>query len=142
MLDAYRDLIDDLLGTPSQIRSWCDSGNSASPEITQRIAQIRDRDRFLLERVQAIIRQETPYLRPFSQPSSPADASFADALGEMEAARGDLVSILINLSLRDWERTAIDDSGSETTLAELVEKHVEFDEAQRDRLRELFAASR
>ena len=49
----------------------------------------------------------------------------------MEVARGDLVSLLINLSLKDWTRGAIDETGSEITLADEIEQHVEFDERQR-----------
>lgn len=52
-------------------------------------------------------------------------------VAEMEAARGDLVSLLINLSLKDWERTAIHPTRGELVLADESEEHVEFDEAQR-----------
>ena len=46
----------------------------------------------------------------------------------MEQARGDLVSLLINLSLKDWARPAIDETEGEETLADEIERHVEFDE--------------
>ena len=59
----------------------------------------------------------------------------------MEVARGDLVSLLINLSLKDWTRGAIDETGSEITLADEVERHVEFDERQRRQLRESVSGS-
>jgi hypothetical protein len=35
----------------------------------------------------------------------------------------------MNLTLKDWERVATDDVDGETSLAEEVERHVEFDEA-------------
>jgi hypothetical protein len=53
----------------------------------------------------------------------------------MEAARGDLVSLLINLSLKDWERSAIHPDRGEIVLADEIEAHVEFDEAQRIAIR-------
>jgi hypothetical protein len=55
----------------------------------------------------------------------------------MEQARGDLVSLLINLSLKDWARTAIDETEGEETLADEIERHVEFDETQRARFRDI-----
>jgi hypothetical protein len=39
----------------------------------------------------------------------------------------------MNLTLRDWERTATHDAGGEVTLVDEVEQHVEFDEAFRAR---------
>ena len=40
----------------------------------------------------------------------------------------------MNLTLKDWERTATDDVEGEVSLADEVERHVEFDEAIRARL--------
>ena len=143
MLDAYRDLIDDLLSTPSEIRELVEaSGESdTSPETKRLVAELRNRDRAILERVQAITREETPYLPPLRVSDSTDDEDLAALLEEMEVARGDLVSLLINLSLKDWTRGAIDETGSEITLADEIERHVEFDERQRRQLRETVSGS-
>ena len=143
MLDAYRDLIDDLLNTPSDIRSLLNAsgGSNTSPEAMRLVAELRNRDRAILERVQAITREETPYL-PAVRPSASADDEDLSALlEEMEVARGDLVSLLINLSLKDWTRAAIDETEGEITLADEIERHVEFDERQRRQLRESVSRS-
>ena len=143
MLDAYRDLIDDLLSTPSEIRELIEASGApdASPEMKRLVAQIRNRDRAILERVQAITREETPYLPALRISEATDDEDPAALLEEMEVARGDLVSLLINLSLKDWTRGAIDETGSEITLADEVERHVEFDERQRRQLRETLSGS-
>ena len=111
MLDAYRDLIDDLLNTPSEIRALVDTpgGSEMSPEAKRLVAEIRNRDRAILKRVQAITREETPYLPTLRLSPSAGDEELSAILDEMEVARGDLVSLLINLSLKDWTRGAIDD---------------------------------
>jgi hypothetical protein len=138
MLDAYRDLIDDLLGTPSEIRGLVEasSGTAESPETKRLVAEIRNRDRAVLERVQAITREETPYLPVLRISEAAADEDLSVLLEAMEVARGDLVSLLINLSLKDWTRGAIDETNGEITLADEVEQHVEFDEQLRHQLRE------
>jgi hypothetical protein len=143
MLDAYRDLIDDLLNTPTEIRELitASGGSSTSPEAKRLIAELRNRDRAILERVQSIAREETPYLPALRLSESVADEDLSTLLEEMEVARGDLVSLLINLSLKDWTRAAIDETGDEITLADEVERHVEFDERQRRRLRESVSGS-
>jgi hypothetical protein len=140
MLDAYRDLIDDLLSTPSEIRELVEA-SGASPEMKRLVAQIRNRDRAILERVQAITREETPYLPALRISEATDDEDPAVLLEEMEVARGDLVSLLINLSLKDWTRGAIDETGSEITLADEIERHVEFDERQRRQLQETLSGS-
>jgi hypothetical protein len=138
MLDAYRDLIDDLLGTPSEIRELVEAsdGSASSPETKRLVAAIRNRDRAVLERVQAITREETPYLPALRISESADDEDLSVLLEAMEVARGDLVSLLINLSLKDWTRGAIDETDGEITLADEVERHVEFDEQLRHQLRE------
>jgi hypothetical protein len=143
MLDAYRDLIDDLLNTPSEIRTLVEAsgGSSTSTEVKRLIAEIRSRDRAILERVQAITREETPYLPTLRPVASAVDEDLPALLEGMETARGDLVSLLINLSLKDWTRGAIDETEGEITLADEVEQHVEFDERQRRQLRESVSGS-
>src|SRR5829696_5885608 len=138
MLDAYRDLIDDLLSTPTEIRALTDAsgGSTTSPEVKRLVAELRNRDRAILERVQAMTREETPYLPAMRPSASPDDEELSTLLEEMEVARGDLVSLLINLSLKDWTRAAIDETEGEITLADEVERHVEFDEQRRHQLRE------
>jgi hypothetical protein len=137
MLDAYRDLIDDLLSTPTDIRALLDAsaGSSTSPEAKRLVAELRNRDRATLERVRAMMREETPYLPALHPSSSTDDEDLSALLEEMEVARGDLVSLLINLSLKDWTRGAIDAAEGEITLADEIEHHVEFDETQRGQLR-------
>ena len=132
MLDNYQDLIDELLGTPALVRSAIGSGDEAQ----RHVAAMRDRDRIVLERVQRIKNQLDPHLKPVpaldtllaaTDPGNDSD----ELLASFEIARGDLVSLLMNLTLRDWERTATTDESGIVTLAEEVENHVEFDEEQR-----------
>jgi hypothetical protein len=140
VLDAYRDLIDELLGTPTEIRQLvAEAGDAAvPPDAVRLIAELRDRDRAVLERAQTITRQQEPFLRSIRLTARP-DEELTRALEEMEQARGDLVSILINLSLKDWERPAIDEIEGEETLADEIERHVEFDEDQRARIRDIMS---
>jgi hypothetical protein len=136
MLDAYRDLIDELLGTPTEIRALIDAsgGSSTSPEAKRLVAELRNRDRAILERIQRMTREETPYLPALRLNTSVDDEDLPRLLEEMEVARGDLVSLLINLSLKDWTRGAIDETEGEITLADEIEQHVEFDERHRRQL--------
>jgi hypothetical protein len=58
----------------------------------------------------------------------PADDAEA-LISSLDTARGDLVSLLMNLTLKDWERTGTHEIRGEVTVADEVEDHVEFDES-------------
>jgi len=144
MLDQYRDLIDELLSAPQILRA--ELANRASPEALGWLAVLRDRDRTVLQRLQRMQRETAPHLRALPpvdrlQPE-PVPVDQAEALlADFEAARGDLVSLLMNLTLRDWERTATHDEGGIVTLADEVERHVEFDEDVRARILALLGST-
>lgn len=141
MLDDYQDLIDELLGTPALVRALFANADGAPPEQALRaVSALHERDKVVLDRLQHLTRERTP---PYFPPLPALDAALAAApiptdldafLAEFDTARGDLVSILMNLTLKDWERIATDDIEGEISLAEEVEHHVEFDEAIRARL--------
>lgn len=143
MLDQYRELIDELLGTPGTVRRLlADLRHPADASVAGAlIVQLRDRDAAVLARLQTMTREREPFLRSLP----PADdlvavAATPSLLDEFDTARGDLVSLLMNLTLRDWERTAIDETLGETSLSDEVERHVEFDEAHLARITATLAA--
>ena len=142
MLDNYRDLIDELLGTPSEVKRLVQAtGGDPPADARTLIAELRDRDRAVTDRLQTIMREPVAHL-PVIEASVGDRAEGlddTDLLDGMDRARGDLVSLLMNLTLRDWERTATHDIDGEVTLAEEVERHVEFDEAH---LKRIAAATR
>lgn len=141
MLDDYQDLIDELLGTPALVRTLFANAEGVPPErVVVAVSALHERDKLVLDRLQRLTHEPTaPYFRQLP----PLDAALAAApaitdldafLAEFDTARGDLVSLLMNLALKDWERLANDDLDGERSLAEEVERHVEFDEAIRARL--------
>ena len=132
MLDAFRELIDELLDAPRNLRDLSVAGTT-NDEARALVAAMTARDAAVLERVQSMIRQTTPLLRAAPETAS-ADGSSAELMDKFDTGRGELVSLLMNLTLKDWERTAIDESGAEITVADEVETHVEFDERSQEQL--------
>jgi len=135
MLDAFRELIDELLSAPAALRqSGIDS--TEDPDTLSALALITERDAALLDRIQQSIRTNTPVVK--APPESPSPASLeggpAAMLERFDTGRGELVSLLMNLTLSEWQRIAIDWHGHELTVADDVESHVEFDEELRTTL--------
>jgi hypothetical protein len=136
MLDNYRDLIDELLGTPSTLRTLLGGEGMPAPDVARLIAELRDRDRAVLDRLQRLTREREPYLTPLTSAEPEVPVSRDELLQGFDAARSELVSMLMNLTLRDWERVGLEPDG-EVRLADEVERHVEFDE---DHLAQIQAA--
>ena len=139
MLDNYRDLIDELLGTPSSLRELAGTPEALPAGLLPLLAELRDRDTAVLDRVHRMTHESTPLLAPLPAPGEADPAAGATTLfADFERARGELVSLLMNLTLRDWERAAIDADGSEIVVADEVERHVEYDEEHVARIRRAF----
>jgi hypothetical protein len=141
MLDDYQDLIDELLGTPALVRTLFVNTEGGPPErAVIAVSALHERDKIVLGRLQRLHRESAP---PWFKTlpglddaikTAPVPADLNAFLDEFDTARGDLVSLLMNLTLKDWERIATDDVEGEISLAEEVERHVEFEEAIRARL--------
>ena len=133
MLDAFRELIDELLSAPTALRA---AGIATTDDLDARatLALITERDAALLDRIQKTIRTDSPVLKAPPESPSPVamDGTSAELMDRFETGRGELISLLMNLTLKDWERTAIDWNGQELNVADDVEQHVEFDEQVRD----------
>ena len=127
MLDAFRELIDELISAPQVLK---DAGfeSTSDAAVLESASLVSVRDLALIERIQAIIRQNTPLLK--APPDISTHGTTAETVAEFDRARGELVSLLMNLTLKDWERTGIDWNGREISVADDVESHVEFDEDQ------------
>lgn len=135
MLDAYRDLIDELLETPSVVRNLVGDRQQLPPATGSLIATLRDRDQTALLRLQAIMREPDALLQALAEPPPVEETDPPSLLAGLDTARGELVSLLMNLTLKDWERTATHEIDGEITLAEEVERHVDFDEHRLEAIR-------
>lgn len=135
MLDAYRDLIDGLTEESNTLRQLL--GNPApddlDPNLVTLLKEVRAREAVMLSRSQKIMRGENVNLRAIE--NEPSVRNAADLEGTPEEIltglihdRGELVSLLINLTLKDWERTVPHWVLGETTLSDEVEEHLTWEE--------------
>ncbi|MDQ3653555.1 MAG: hypothetical protein M3457_00560 [Chloroflexota bacterium] len=138
MLDNYRDLIDGLLETPTTVRAALGDPvpETLDPELASLLLELRVRESVNLRRLQSIMRHEPVLLlamedEPEIRALRPAtgDPTPEQDLATFSHDRSELISLLVNLTLRDWERGVNHDRTGETTLADEVEDHLTWDEA-------------
>lgn len=139
MLDNYQFLIDELLSAPKLVRDTIAAhGGEAPPAVLGLISLLSERDALVLERLNRVKREQYASLRALpdlAEAEPPAVDQPLDALlASFDTNRGELVSLLMNLTLKDWEKKAAHETEGETTIAEEVEQHVDLDEALRERI--------
>lgn len=135
MLDAYRDLIDGLTQESTTLRKMLGDpvADDLDPELVTLLKEVRAREAIMLSRSQKIMRGESVNLRAIeSEPSVRNAANLEGTPEEILSAiihdRGELVSLLINLTLKDWERSVPHWVHGETTLSDEVEEHLTWEE--------------
>lgn len=135
MLDAYRDLIEGLTEESTTLRELL--GDPVSDDLPTEaltlLKTVRAREGAMVARAQKVMRHENVNLRSIeNEPVVLAATELTDTPEELLSAfqtdRGELVSVLINLTLKDWERKVPHYAHGETTLADEVEEHLTWEE--------------
>lgn len=135
MLDSFQDLIDGLTQTPSSLRSLL--GNPVPDDIPEnvrlKLAELCTREKVEVRRVQSVMRERKARLRPIEYETEltrldEAVSTPEAMLTEFNNERSELISLLVNLTLRDWDQKVDHDEKGEITLADEIEDHLTWDE--------------
>ena len=138
MLDSYRDLIDGLLETPSTLRDALGDPvpDDLSPDVLLLLTELRARETAMLRRTQAIMREKRPTFQAIElEPEVAAahagtisDSTPAELVTGFNTDRSEVVSLLMNVTISDWERKVDHHVSGETTLSEEIDEHLTWDE--------------
>lgn len=135
MLDAYRDLIEGLTEESTTLREMLGTPvpNDLPADALALLKEARAREAVMLKRSQRIMRGENVNLRAIESEPDLVNATDLpgtpdELLAGLEHDRGELVSLLINLTLKDWERKVPHWVLGETTLSDEVEEHLTWEE--------------
>jgi hypothetical protein len=144
MLHPYQELIDLLAETPrrlSNLLARADVGPGAGTDrLTRVVAHLAAVEALMRERILRMVAQETPYFRAVDLASTAeAVQTLAEAVQRLGHERGETLTTLMTLSLKDWERRAIHETLGEVTVEDLVEQLVEHDRAHLEQIEHLLA---
>ncbi len=136
MLDSYRDLIDSLLPTPTTIREAVGTPvrEDLDPETAAKLHEMAVREAVNLRRMQATLSRGPLMLLAIEDEKelkALGDATNTDPeadLASFSHDRSELISVLVNLTLRDWERPINHDRSGDTTIADEIDAHLTWDE--------------
>src|SRR5690606_25446033 len=123
MQDVYRELIDALSETPQQLVALAPEAEGAPRSnehwgLAEIVARLGDVERLCRGRRQERLAREGASLRRFAPARAAREHDYAckhlhAGLGEFADERGETLSLLRNLALKDWERTGIHDEWGE-----------------------------
>ncbi len=138
MLDSYRDLIDGLLETPSTLRDALGEPvpDEVAPEILMLLTELQAREAAMLRRTQVIMREKRPTLRAIelepevaaAQAGRVSKSSPTALITAFNTDRSEIVSLLMNITISDWERLVDHHVTGETTLSAEIDDHLTWDE--------------
>lgn len=144
MLDAYRDLLDALTEEATTLRQLLGEPvpDDLDPNALALLQRVRGREAAVLRRSQSVMRKENINLRAIENEPEVVDAADRNESPEeltegLILDRGELVSLLMNLTLKDWERKVPHFTHGETTLSDEIEDHLTWEEESLDRFREI-----
>ena len=139
MIDTYHELIDALAQTPARLTEMLAGRAPTGPRSnedwgpTEVVAHLVDVERLYRGHMQEILRREGALLRRFDERRAAREHDYAatDLAASLKAfatERGETMSLLMNLALKDWERTGIHDTDGELSIEDLAERLVEHDD--------------
>lgn len=142
MMHPYQELIDLLAETPRRLTALLEKRSEGTPEdkLTRVVAHLAAVETLMRQRILDMVARDTPYFRAIDL-SAKAEAvtSLAEALDRLGHSRGDTLTTLMTLSLKDWERRAIHEQHGEVTVEDLVEQLVDHDRVHLQQIEQLLA---
>lgn len=150
MLDTYHELIDELSGMPGRLRAISSEAANATPRsneewgVPEIIAHLVDIERVYRGRINEVLSQDSAYLKAadpnaLAQAHDYASRDMAASIEEFSEERGETLSLLFNLALKDWEKTGIHYKHGEVSVEDLVERLIEHDTGHMEQIQQVLA---
>lgn len=146
MTDAYGEMLDDLSHTTTRIQELSEQygdnppvGSADDWGAARILRHMTEVEKLYRGRMQRMLTQETPYLKSVDLAADPGEGlEFRPELEAFAIERGETISLLMNLALKDWERTGIHDELGELSVEDITERLIDHDNAHLTQLAAAF----
>jgi uncharacterized damage-inducible protein DinB len=135
MLDTYRELLDLLAATPTQLKDAAQQAGAPPAgewSAAQVLAHMAATEQLWLDMLNAMLHERDALLGAAGQQIEETQARLMaqnvdENLAAYNALRGETISLMMGLSLTDWTKTATHDTLGEMRIDEVVENMVDHD---------------
>ena len=150
MIDAVNELIDELSQTPETLKQRLADRNDIEPQTAENwgpieiVAHMATTEQVQRNRMHAILTQHVPYLKDWDPIDAAREKDYSSmdmktVLAEFVDQRGDTLVLLVNLALKDWDRTGMSDTLGEVSLEDLAGELIDNDQKYLAQLNELLS---
>ncbi|TVR72334.1 MAG: DinB family protein [Sphaerobacteraceae bacterium] len=139
MIDAVNELIEELSDTPEALKRKLGDRTDIKPQTAEDwgpveiIGHMATTEQIQRNRMQEMLTKHVPYLKDWDpiEAARQKDYSSMDlsaVLAEFVDQRGDTLVLLVNLALKDWDRTGMSDTMGEVSLEDLAGDLIDNDQ--------------
>jgi uncharacterized damage-inducible protein DinB len=135
VLDTYRELVDLLVATPNALKdAAARAGDPPEGEwsAAQTLAHMAACEQMWLDRLNLVMHQRDPLIKPpgaafveFQERLMAGDVE--SNLNEFNTRRGEVISLMMGLSLNDWSRSGVHETRGVQTVEDIVEHVIDHD---------------
>ncbi len=134
-LDNYRELIDELASFPVDLRAAVEAAGDPPPgewDAARIVAHIATGDEFWLARLNLLLNETEPFLPEFgpaadARTSALLENSVEENLASFSDVRGQIVSMLMSMTLGDWDRAGTHELHGQRSITDTVEAIADHD---------------
>jgi len=145
MLDTYRELVDLLAATPNQLKeAAAAAGDPPEGEwsAAQVLAHLATTEQLWLDRLNLILHQRDPLIKAPAAEFWALQEGFMSGdvetnLAEFNTRRGEVISMMMGLSLNDWARSGMHEVLGEQSVEIIVEAAIDHDSEHLEQIRAL-----
>jgi hypothetical protein len=148
LIDSVNELIDELSETPEVLKTRLGDRDDIQPRSVddwgpvEIVAHMAEAERVHRNRMQEILTKHVPYLKDWdpieaARQKDYSSMDLAAALAEFVDQRGDTLVLLVNLALKDWDRTGVHDELGEVSIEDLASELIDHDQKYMARLDEV-----
>jgi hypothetical protein len=146
MIDSVNEIIEQLSATPDLLKEWLSDRDDIEPQSVddwgpvEILGHMAETERVQRNRMQEILTRHVPYLKDWDPAEAAKTKDYSSlnlkgALDEFIDQRGDTLVLLVNLALKDWDRTGVHDTLGEVSIEDIASDLIDHDDEYVARLR-------
>lgn len=139
MIDSVNELIDELNKTPEILKQKLGDRDDIQAQSAENwgpveiVAHMAAQEQIQRNRMHEILTKHVPYLKDWDPVESAKQKDYSSmgvsqVVAEFVDQRGDTLVLLVNLALKDWDKTGVSDTMGEVSLEDLAGDLIDSDQ--------------